>query len=347
MRPSFGVDLERLVDIRLRGIGLAFLNQGARHVQPAVGIAGLGLGHFLEGVLRAFQIALQQQSDAPIVPALPVLFAHDRSPCGRRPSGTLDCGGSHRNDRQIGNAILDLARNIPRNIVRIEAVLQAVETGGEQFRILPRLRLARISELREIVRELAVIQFGRERDGPCGVFRNLHAIMHHVGRARGNQAHVQHAARLPGIALVDHVAVAIDLKGAIEVRARFHRALAAILRLAAPEDHAAVGVLALQFQPYIGGVYGAAREEMADLARAHHHIHARCRARLQVNARVIDRRGYLSDIADHGAAGLFRFLAHREAGHRCAALRRCAAPWRSACPSLEKPRKYPRKSSLT
>ena len=76
------VDSHRLLDKRARGFGLAFLNQRARHVHPAVGVFRLGLGDFAEGVLRALQIALQQQPDAPVVPALAVLFPHDGLPGG-------------------------------------------------------------------------------------------------------------------------------------------------------------------------------------------------------------------------------------------------------------------------
>jgi len=43
-------------------------------VQPAIGILRIDLGDFLEGSLRRFSDRLQQQTDAVIVPTLPVFF---------------------------------------------------------------------------------------------------------------------------------------------------------------------------------------------------------------------------------------------------------------------------------
>src|ERR1019366_7079243 len=51
---------------------VAFLQGGASDVHPAIGILGIDLGDLFERSLRRFQIALQQQPDAVIVPALPV-----------------------------------------------------------------------------------------------------------------------------------------------------------------------------------------------------------------------------------------------------------------------------------
>ena len=182
------------------------------------------------------------------------------------------------------------SRILPETFAGIaaERIFHAVVVARQQRRILSRLGLPGVGELRVVARELAVVQLRRELDRPLGVARHRHAEVRHVGRARRNQPHIQHAARLPGIALVDRVAVAIQLVGAVEVRARLHRTLAVLGHAAAPEDDAPVGILGLQFQPDIERVHRAAREEVPDLARAHHHIHARRAARLR--ARCPPRR---------------------------------------------------------
>src|SRR6266568_3351748 len=63
---QLGVDGQRLGDKRFGGVGLAFLDEGARHVEPTVGVLGFGLGGLADRVLRALEIALQKQADAPI-----------------------------------------------------------------------------------------------------------------------------------------------------------------------------------------------------------------------------------------------------------------------------------------
>ncbi len=82
--PERVVARQRLADEGLGRVGLTFLDERARHVQPAVGILRFRLRHLREGVLRAFQVALQQQPDAPVVPALAALLVDDGLPHGRR-----------------------------------------------------------------------------------------------------------------------------------------------------------------------------------------------------------------------------------------------------------------------
>ena len=53
------VDAQRLLDEWLGAIRLAFLNQRSRDVQPAIGVARLGLRHTRERVFGPLQIALQ------------------------------------------------------------------------------------------------------------------------------------------------------------------------------------------------------------------------------------------------------------------------------------------------
>ncbi len=74
------IGVEGLLDIRFGRLGFAFLNQRPRDVQPTIGITGLRFGDLFERVLGAFEIALQEHSDAPIVPALPVGLLGDRRP---------------------------------------------------------------------------------------------------------------------------------------------------------------------------------------------------------------------------------------------------------------------------
>ena len=70
----------------------------------------------------------------------------------------------------------------------------------------------------------------------------------------------------PGVALVDGIAVAVDLERFVEVRAGFDGALAVVFDFAAPEDGLAFFVGGLEFEPDVEGVDGAAGEEVADLA---------------------------------------------------------------------------------
>src|SRR6185312_16718068 len=117
---------------------------------------------------------------------------------------------------------------------------------------------------------------------------------------------------LPGVALVDEVAVTVKLIGTVEVRARLDRPLAAVLHATAPEDDAAVGVLALKLQPDVEGVHRAAREEVADGAGAHDDVDARRRARLEGRSGLVDRCRYLAHVAQQHGAPLLGLLAHGE-----------------------------------
>jgi hypothetical protein len=104
---------QRLLHKRTRRFGLTFLDKGARDVQPSIGIAGLGFRHPVKGVFGAFQVSLQQQADAPIVPALAILFANHWLPVRL---AQFDFGGSAR-QRDDGQN---------RNRPAIEGVLAAI-----------------------------------------------------------------------------------------------------------------------------------------------------------------------------------------------------------------------------
>src|SRR5712692_4529950 len=84
---------QRLLDEGPSRFGLALLDQSAANVEPTVGVLGLGFGHAAERVLSSFEIALQQEADAPVIPALAILLADHRFPMR---FAQLDFGGGCR-----------------------------------------------------------------------------------------------------------------------------------------------------------------------------------------------------------------------------------------------------------
>ena len=66
--------------------GVAFLDADAADVGPAVEIFGSDFGDFCEGLLGAAEIALEEEADAVVVPAGPVVFGERNLRRGR-------CGG--------------------------------------------------------------------------------------------------------------------------------------------------------------------------------------------------------------------------------------------------------------
>ena len=183
-----------------------------------------------------------------------------------------------------------------------------------QLRILSRFGLARIRVLIVVMRKLAIVQLRRERQGALRRVRNLHPEMRRIGRAGGNQPHVQQAARLERVALVDRIAIRIELVGLVEMRALLNGPVVGF-SVPAPVDDLAVGVLTLQFQPNIEGIDGPAGEEVADLARPHDNIQAYGRPWLELRACFIEGRGHLTYLADqHLPAGLLGLFADCHGG---------------------------------
>ncbi len=227
-------------------------------------------------------------------------------------------------DRQNGNFAFDLSGDVGRNVLLVEGNFLTIVILGQQRRILAGLGLAGVGELRVVVRELAVIEFRRQRDGPFGILWNVDAVVGDVGGAGLDGAHVQHGSRLPGVSLVDRIAFAIELVGAIEVSAGFDCAFAIVLHAAAPVDQLAVGVFALELEPDVERVERPAREEVADFAGAHHDVHSGGGTGLNCRADTIDRRGELADFADYHLSGLLGFLAYRRARHQLRTLARAA-----------------------
>ena len=104
---------------------------------------------------------------------MPQSFQRSRSAfCDHRlPLASASCRRQRRIDAvacasvtigRFGISILDLARDVRRDVRSVERVLEAVERLADERRILTRLRLAGIGELRVVVRELAVVQLRRE-----------------------------------------------------------------------------------------------------------------------------------------------------------------------------------------
>ena len=110
----------------------------------------------------------------------------------------------------------------------------------------------------------------------AGILRNMHAIVDGVGGARGNQADINHRAGGPGVALVDRIAVLVDLQRTIEVRAFLHRAFAVVLDHAAPENGLALVVGGLQLQPGVVGINRAPGKKWPIFLRANDDVDAHC-----------------------------------------------------------------------
>jgi len=69
----------------------------------------------------------------------------------------------------------------------------------------------------------------------------------------------------PGVALVDGIAVAIDLERFVEVRARLNGAFAVVFDFSAPENGLALFVGGLKFEPDVEGVHGASGKKWPTL----------------------------------------------------------------------------------
>ena len=71
---------------------------------------------------------------------------------------------------------------------------------------------------------------------PAGVRRNLQPVMYRVRGARRNQMDVNHRARSPSVALVDRVAMPVDLQRTVKMRAGVYRTFSIIFGTATPEN---------------------------------------------------------------------------------------------------------------
>ena len=193
----------------------------------------------------------------------------------------------HSLDRQVGNLLL-LRRNAAQRCREHRWTIVVIGGNGVLRR---RVGLPGESFVRAVPRKLPVAQARVQRDLVAGVFRNRHSVVHSVCRARRDEPHIHDGSRGPGVALVDGIAVRVDLQRAIEVRAFFHRTFAIVLHHAAPEDGLAFVVRALQFEPGVVGIDGAAGEKVSNLLGAYDHIHAHGIAAAQGGLHAVQRSG--------------------------------------------------------
>src|SRR5690348_883138 len=112
-----------------------------------------------------------------------------------------------------------------------------------------------------------------QRDLVAGILGDMQPIVHRVGRSRGNQPNIYNRPRGPGVALVDGIAVLVDLQGTVEVRAGLDRPLTVVLNHATPKQRLAFVVSTLQLHPGVVSVDRAAGEKVAQLLGAHDHIY--------------------------------------------------------------------------
>src|SRR5208283_2969605 len=155
-----------------------------------------------------------------------------------------------------------------------EHELPVVVVGSNLGLWLSRIGLALKRKLRTPPGKFPVAEARRQGDLAARLLGNFHAEVHGVGGAGRAQTHVYDGARGPGVALVDRVAVRVDLQRAVEVRSLFHRTFAVVLDHATPENRLALVVDAFKFEPSVVGIDGAAGKKMPDAFGAHHDIDA-------------------------------------------------------------------------
>ena len=309
-------DGQRLLEIRDRGGDVAFLNLRPRNVDRTIGVGRVHRRHADERRLGAFEVALQQQPDAVVVPA----FAH------RRVKKRLDVGkrrvlsddlerrlrARHDRDRDVGNR-LDLSGNLG-GITGEQPTAIIVRSRDGWIELRP-VTYARERPLRVPPRELAVIHLGPKENSIAGIFGHLQTVMDGVGGARRNEPHVSNGAGHPSVALVDEVAVLVELNAAKEMRAWIHRPFAFVSDGAAVRQHASLIVDRFELDPDIEGIDRATRKEMTDLSRSDDDLDANRLAAAHGDGEPVERREHFGRRRGRRAAGnaeLHRFFAHRE-----------------------------------
>ena len=167
--------------------------------------------------------------------------------------------------------------------------------------------------------KLPVVEPGGEGHRPLDFFGNPQPVAHGVGGARRNRGDVEHAPRRPGVSFVDRVAVGVEEQRTQEVGGTVHRGvrrLAGLTGEPAPEEGSPGSVLGAELEPDLLGIDRAAREEVADVAGPHHHIHPHRLARDERGKRLVKGRAQLAERPRRGIASgrRCRFLADREGG---------------------------------
>ena len=313
-----GVHLEGLAERLLRAREVSLGQPRAADVHPPVRVGGLHLRDVQEGRLRAQEVALEKQADPVVVPPL----ADGRVEEG----GRLRLGRSLRQDPDPGLPLvhdgdgdvrdgLDLARDARR--VAGEDPAAVVVAGPDRVALVLRVADAREGPLRVPPRELAVVELRLHRDPVAAVLGNAQAVVHGVGGAGRDEPHVGHRPRGPGVPLVHDVAVLVEHQAAIEVGPRLDRALLpvrGVLGEAGVEDLLPVRVDDLELDPDVERVHRAAREEVADPARPHHHVEPGGVAPPQRRVHLVERGHHLGRRRDEGPRGAeaHRLLARGE-----------------------------------
>ena len=300
---ELAVHRQRLPQHRLGAFHVAFLQTRTADVDPSVRVARLHLRDLQERGFGALEVALEQQADAVVVPALADRLVEERR-------GLLLGAARHDTERDFRRAITVVGmsgiRFMPpetlRRIPRVHVLRIVVRRGAGQVGLL-RIAHAGIGELRVHPHELAVVHLGAQRDRADDVLRHVESIVHGVGRAGRNQPRVDDRARGPGIPLVDLVAVLVDEQAAVEVRAWLDRARAVVGHRAAVQDRLAVRVHGLELDPHVERVDRAAREEVSDLARADHDFEPDRFAGLDGRVHLAERRDDGGRRRDEGLAG--------------------------------------------
>ena len=262
-------NLQRAIEHLDRPGDVAFLKLCARDIHRAVSVTRVHRHHVPECRLGTFEVSLQQQSDAVVVPARTNGRVHERFRDGWR--GALVHDGNrcrrlcHHGGRNVGDRF-DRARHT-RRVTRETPHAIVVRRHGRRT---GRRRLAHAGErpLRVPPRELAVVHLGPQHDRVPSVAWNVELVMHRVGSAWRDQPHIGDRARHPRVSLVDRIAVIVELKAAVEVRGRIHGPLAVVRHLAAVEQDVSLVVDRLELDPDVERIDGAPGKEVTDLQRA-------------------------------------------------------------------------------
>ena len=178
---EIGIELEGLLEHGLRGIRVPFLHPRAGDIHPPVGVFRIELRDRSKGALGSLQVALQEQSDPIVVPALAVLGI-ERQRLGERRRIILHQGRHHgdghtvlldHHDGQIRNPF-ELGRDL-REVAGEDPMPVVIVLGYRGWLTRIELWLARSfgdagkGELRVPPTELAIVQLGGERNRVAAV----------------------------------------------------------------------------------------------------------------------------------------------------------------------------------
>src|SRR5207302_10491513 len=177
--------------------GVSFLKQDAANVRPTVWILRIRFRDFLEGCSGRFQITLQEEADAVIVPARPVFLGRVSLWRGRgsgsgenaKSLGVLgnDGDGKVGNNLEVAGDLRSVAVEHPFAVV----IVRRGRGGGcacirrsTWFALRGVFRFdARTGDMRIEPRKLAVVQLGQERDYVSHIFCNMNTEVRSVGRS--------------------------------------------------------------------------------------------------------------------------------------------------------------------